>query len=263
MREGSAAFARLVAAHHARTPPRTGSLIVTIFGTVALPAAAPLRLADLQDWLAALSIEPGLVRTALSRLVADGTLLRERDGKAALYRLSDRAQRDFGLAADLIFGRNVPRPTGQMHLALIEDGYPRHALRATLGEAGFVPLAANLMIRPEHAGQAAGAPPGCLLLRCEASAELALRASSLWPLAMLQEGYRAVGGYAAALGGEIRDLTPGQAFLGRILLVHEFRRIVLRDPFLSSSLLPNDWAGAEARQAFDQAIPALDARIMG
>lgn len=263
MREGSAAFARLVAAHHARTPPRTGSLIVTIFGTVALPAATSIRLSDLQDWLAALGIEPGLVRTALSRLVADGTLLREREGKAALYRLSDQAQRDFSLAADLIFGRDIPQPTGHMHLALIEDSAPRSRLRAELGEAGFVPLAANLMIRPEHAGQAGGVPEGCLLLRCEASEELARRAPSLWPLAMLQDGYQAVGGYALALAGEIRGLTPSQAFLGRILLVHEFRRIVLRDPFLSSSLLPNDWAGAEARRAFDQAISALDARIPG
>lgn len=262
MSEGSAGFAGLVAAHHARTPPRTGSLIVTIFGTVALPAAAPIRLSDLQDWLAALGIEPGLVRTALSRLVADGTLLRERDGKAALYRLSDQAKREFQHAGDLIFGRRVPHPTGFLHLALIEEGSARAKLRAALSEAGYVPLASNLMARPEHVGVAA-APAGCLLLRAEASADLAARASALWPLAMLQEGYRAVGLHANALRLEIGMLTPDQLFLGRILLVHEFRRIVLRDPFLPPQLLPADWAGRAARQAFDLAIAALDARIAG
>lgn len=256
----SLGFAGLVAAHHARTPPRTGSLIVTIFGTVALPAAAPIRLSDLQDWLGALDIEPGLVRTALSRLVTDGTLLRERDGKAALYRLSDRAKRDFQHAGDLIFGRRVPMPTGFLHLALIEEGSARAKLRPALSEAGYVPLAANLMARPEHVGVAAGAPAGCLLLRAEAGADLAMRAPVLWPIAMLQEGYRAVRLHADALRPGIGMLTPDQVFLGRILLVHEFRRIVLRDPFLPLQLLPADWAGRATRQAFERAIAALDAK---
>jgi phenylacetic acid degradation operon negative regulatory protein len=258
MSGASAAFAGLVAAHHARTPPRTGSLIVTIFGMVALPATAPIRLSDLQDWLAALEIEPGLVRTALSRLVADGTLLRERDGKAALYRLSDRAQRDFRRAADLIFGRAVPQPTGFLHLALIEEGSPRAKLRAALGEAGFVPLAPNLLVRPEHAGIVVAPPEGCLLLLGEANSDLARRASSLWPLAALQEGYRAVRQHAETLERESAALRAGQAFLARILLVHEFRRIVLRDPFLPAKLLPKDWSGKAARLAFDRAMTALD-----
>ncbi|MBN8534612.1 MAG: phenylacetic acid degradation operon negative regulatory protein PaaX [Rhizobiales bacterium] len=257
MSDGSAAFAGLVAAHHARTPPRTGSLIVTIFGMVALPATAPIRLSDLQDWLAALEIEPGLVRTALSRLVADGTLLRERDGKAALYRLSDRAQRDFRQAADLIFGREIPRPTGFMHLALLEEGSPRTKLRAVLSEAGFVPLAPNLVVSPEHAGVPVSLPAGCLLLRSEANADLAARAPSLWPLTALQEGYRAVLEHARALEAESSTLGPGRGFLARILLVHEFRRIVLRDPFLPAELLPKNWPGAAARQALDRALAAI------
>jgi phenylacetic acid degradation operon negative regulatory protein len=263
MSGGSVAFAGLVAAHHARTPPRTGSLIVTIFGTVALPGTAPIRLSDLQDWLAELGIGPGLVRTALSRLVADGTLLRERDGKAALYRLSDQAQCDFGQAADLIFGRKVPQPTGSLHLALIEEGSPRTRLRAALGENGFVPFAPNLMLRPDHAGIPAVVPQGCLLLRAEASAELAARAPSLWPLEMLQAGYRAVRQHATALARECATLGPRQAFLARILLVHEFRRIVLRDPFLPAILLPPDWQGSETREAFDRALAVLDARNTG
>jgi phenylacetic acid degradation operon negative regulatory protein len=257
------ALEQLIAAHHARVPPRTGSLIVTVFGAVALPSAEPIRLSDLQDWLSALGIEAGLVRTALSRLVADGTLLRDRDGKAALYRLSATATRDFEQAADVIFGRRLPHPTGFLHLALIEEGAERAKVRAALARQGFVALAANLMLKPEWTAHAPDLPPGCLLVRAEASVDLASRAATLWPLAQLHEGYGAVSRHATALSHEIDHLSADKAFLARLLLVHEFRRIVLRDPFLPPSLLPADWAGRAARSDFDRAIAALDARMQG
>jgi phenylacetic acid degradation operon negative regulatory protein len=37
-----------------------------------------------------------------------------------------------------------------------------------------------------------------------------------------------------------------------VLLIHEFRRIVLRDPGLPAALLPVDWPGAAARQLAGQ-----------
>jgi phenylacetic acid degradation operon negative regulatory protein len=43
-----------------------------------------------------------------------------------------------------------------------------------------------------------------------------------------------------------------QTFLLRILLVHDFRRLLLRDPMLPASLLPASWTGLEARQLFNQ-----------
>jgi phenylacetic acid degradation operon negative regulatory protein len=45
------------------------------------------------------------------------------------------------------------------------------------------------------------------------------------------------------------DSAPGeQLFLLRLLLVHEFRRIVLKDPRLPAELLPEEWAGDTARR---------------
>jgi phenylacetic acid degradation operon negative regulatory protein len=38
------------------------------------------------------------------------------------------------------------------------------------------------------------------------------------------------------------------AFVLRTLLVHEYRRIHLRDPQLPASLLPRSWAGADAHE---------------
>jgi phenylacetic acid degradation operon negative regulatory protein len=40
--------------------------------------------------------------------------------------------------------------------------------------------------------------------------------------------------------------SPLSAFIVRTLLIHEYRKIHLRDPLLPASLLPADWVGAEA-----------------
>jgi phenylacetic acid degradation operon negative regulatory protein len=43
------------------------------------------------------------------------------------------------------------------------------------------------------------------------------------------------------------ELDDADAFTARILLIHHYRRIVLRDPLLPTELLPTDWPGRGAR----------------
>jgi phenylacetic acid degradation operon negative regulatory protein len=43
-----------------------------------------------------------------------------------------------------------------------------------------------------------------------------------------------------------RTPDPQQAFVVRTLLIHAFRRVLLRDPQLPPELLPLDWPGAAA-----------------
>jgi phenylacetic acid degradation operon negative regulatory protein len=40
---------------------------------------------------------------------------------------------------------------------------------------------------------------------------------------------------------------PFAALVARVLLIHEYRRILLHDPLLPPPLLPADWPGAAAR----------------
>ncbi|HYB34299.1 MAG TPA: PaaX family transcriptional regulator C-terminal domain-containing protein, partial [Steroidobacteraceae bacterium] len=48
---------------------------------------------------------------------------------------------------------------------------------------------------------------------------------------------------AAFAGGGV---TPETAFVVRTLLIHEYRKIHLKDPQLPPALLPRDWAGRAA-----------------
>ena len=44
-----------------------------------------------------------------------------------------------------------------------------------------------------------------------------------------------------------RNVSGIEAMVARTLLIHEYRRVVLRDPLLPSALLPEDWPGFTAR----------------
>lgn len=52
----------------------------------------------------------------------------------------------------------------------------------------------------------------------------------------------------AALGDNLHRLTPAEAFYARTLLIHEYRRVLLRDPNLPAAFLPPHWPGVRARQ---------------
>ena len=51
---------------------------------------------------------------------------------------------------------------------------------------------------------------------------------------------------AAAL--RVQPADPASAFILRTLLIHEYRRLHLRDPLLPKRLLPENWPGHRAAQ---------------
>jgi phenylacetic acid degradation operon negative regulatory protein len=54
--------------------------------------------------------------------------------------------------------------------------------------------------------------------------------------------------------------------MARLLVIHEYRRIILRDPELPEELLPADWAGAAARalcrNLYRLTVPASERHLM-
>jgi phenylacetic acid degradation operon negative regulatory protein len=70
-----------------------------------------------------------------------------------------------------------------------------------------------------------------------------------WDLAELARGYkRFVDAFTPVREQAVgRSALPAEtAFIIRTLLIHEYRKIHLRDPLLPHSLLPTDWIGTQA-----------------
>ena len=81
-----------------------------------------------------------------------------------------------------------------------------------------------------------------------------------WPLAEIGGAYRdfiaTFTPLDAWLGGPER-LSPADAILARVLLIHQYRRVLLRDPLLPAALLPVDWPASEARALCGRIYQAL------
>jgi phenylacetic acid degradation operon negative regulatory protein len=265
-RGGAAAdpIARLLAGFAARRPMRAGSLIVTIFGDAILPRGGEVLLADLMALLAEFSLNDSQLRTALSRLVADGWLEAERLGRRSLYRPTEIGRHRFAEATRRIYSGPPKAWRGSWHVLLLPDGTERGELGKDLGWLGFGSLAPGLMLHPTP--DAASLASVIADLPAEARPLVIAGKSALtspprllpalvqrcWDLAALRDSYRGFLAEFADLGQAIGEgfvPAPLPALLARLMLIHDYRRLILRDPMLPPALLPRDWIGREAYAA--------------
>ncbi|MBF9195845.1 PaaX family transcriptional regulator C-terminal domain-containing protein [Microvirga terrestris] len=234
---------------HERTPIRAGSLIVTVFGDAIVPRGGVLSLSSLHEIMRAFRISDTLVRTALSRLVSEGWFERWKVGRNSYYQLTAQGQEAFAQATQRIYADPPQTWHGSFDLLLRDNGQDRGTLRAELSEAGYGALGPDLLIAP--AGSSVGREGILRLSASPADLPTARRlAERAWPLESIEGRYRR---FVDTYAGTLQALESGARFssldalLVRILLIHDYRRAVLKDPLLPQELLPTPWAGAAAR----------------
>ena len=81
-----------------REPSRTGSIVITVFGDAIVPRGGSVWLGTLLEFFATIDIDSGVVRTAMSRLAADGWLERHKVGRNSFYRLVKKGRQTFDAA---------------------------------------------------------------------------------------------------------------------------------------------------------------------
>ncbi|MCR6502223.1 phenylacetic acid degradation operon negative regulatory protein PaaX [Shinella sp. CPCC 101442] len=244
------AFGALIKAIIEESPLKAAGFIVTIYGDVVEPRGGVVWTGNLIDTCADVGISETLVRTAVSRLVAAGQVSGEREGRRSFYRLAAPARTEFAAAARMLFG---PPEVADWHFVQLTGAAPDEAMQA-LERAGHARLGPRLAV---------GARPmpslkqPAVLFRAEVvsgEGDLGAFAADHWNLAQHADAYRGFiqrfGRLADLLGGGVR-LAAAESLAARLVLVHQFRLVVLRDPRLPQAALPADWPGEEARRLFN------------
>jgi phenylacetic acid degradation operon negative regulatory protein len=234
-----------------REPSRTGSIVITVFGDAIVPRGGSVWLGTLLEFFEQLDIDASVVRTAMSRLTADGWFEREKVGRNSFYRLVQRERLTFDIATKHIYGAPASDWTGRFELLLIANGADRDAAREALKNAGFGSPLPGVWVAPS------GVPipeeaSGAIRLEVSAEDDSGRRLlSESWPLDRTADAYLKFMKTFEPLRGWVvgrKTLPDADAFTARILLIHHYRRVVLRDPLLPTALLPRDWPGRAARK---------------
>lgn len=239
------------------------SLIVTVFGDAILPHGGSVWLGSLVQMLALCGINERGVRTSVFRLTKEGWFNAQPVGRRSYYSLTYSARLRFEAAHRTIYAATPVAWNGLWTMVLtgLFDSAQRERLRADLAWQGFGQIMPGVMLHPapdeaslrqalKEAGQAENSP----VMRAssnewmdrEGVRTIVARAWNLDALAaQYDEFLTRFRPFLRALDGGAP--SPATCFRLRTMLIHHYRRALLRDPGLPGELLPAHWPGAAAR----------------
>ena len=254
---------QLVDEFRSRPTLRAGSLITTVFGDAIAPRGGTVWLGSLIRVMADFGINERLVRTSVFRLARNGWLQSRQAGRRSYYSLTDEGRERFELATHRIYGAPVDRWDGDWYLLLLSglDTADKDNVRKECGWLGFGTLSANVLAHPtpdlgdlDVTLRRLGVEDAVVVLSGQTiRGDRAMRglARSSWNLDDIDRRYedfvQRFRPVYKALSGRSRP-TPAQAFAIRTLLIQEYRKVLLRDPWLPAELLPAGWHGSSAYQ---------------
>lgn len=246
---------------------RANSLIITICGDAIAPHGGTVGIGSFITLVAPLGLNSRLVRTSVFRLSREKWLVSERIGRKSYYSLTATGRRHFEHAYRRIYDDPRQQWEGDWQVVFTGGGLltaaQRDSLRRELQWEGFGLIAPGVLAHP-YANresvldilQNTGTHDKVVVIQGRSLGALASRplqelVRECWHLDTIAADYKHFVDCFRPLARAIkaaRDLDPEQAFCVRTLLIHEFRRVQLRDPQLPRQLLPADWPGDSARQ---------------
>ncbi|QZY28464.1 PaaX family transcriptional regulator [Nocardioides coralli] len=231
------------------------SALFDVYGDHLRSRRSQAPVAGLVELLEAVGIQGPAVRTAISRMVAEGALEPVRLDAGRGYRATERTIRWLDDVSARVYRRVDRDWDGNWYLALVHppaERADRARLRADLAFIGYAELTPHTWVSPFPRSELTE-----VLQRVRTTARLA-RADRIepeptdaWDLAELSAAYhRFVRDADAMLTAASEPVSDRDAFATRFRLVHEWRKFLFTDPGLPDRLLPEDWPGREAEQLF-------------
>jgi phenylacetic acid degradation operon negative regulatory protein len=253
---------------------RANSLLVTLYGDALAAQQAPISLGSLIELGGLFGLSPRLVRTSAFRLTADSWFDVTRMGRRSFYGLSALGQQRVVHAQRRIYDFAALPWDGYWTLALVDarlKASTRQHLKRELLWAGFGQLSGNVFAHP-HADHATlqdiiastQTRDQLVVLKAQsidgyAAHPLATVMQDTFKLAAVGQAWQQFMTRFAPLQTDAPALSPTAAFFARTLLIHEYRKVLLRDPQLPAELLPADWPGGQARQLCEALYRSLAA----
>lgn len=232
------------------------SALFDLYGDHLLALGGSAPVAALIRILEPLGISAPAVRTAVSRMVAQGWL--EPEDSGAVYRATEKARVRLDEAGARIYRTGTDEWDGAWHLRVlgpITDRSRRERVRTQLRFLGLAPLTDSTWISPRPSVEVDR------LLADEQVASVALTSTDAGPTERLLAAFdvdnlaRAYDAWRTDTVRRAADVPADDdrsAFVVRSDLVHSWRMFLFRDPGLPTSLLPPDWPGRTAAAFFDE-----------
>jgi phenylacetic acid degradation operon negative regulatory protein len=257
---------RLHAVSISNGAPSARNLLVTLFGDALLPHGRDVQVSvsSLAELLAPFGVNERLVRTSLTRLVNDGLLVAQPVGRRGFYGVAEESIALFRQADARIYGSRHTTWDGAWTMVVVDGSEATAAERAQLRQrltwAGLGVVAPNVMASPVVSAPDAAAVVDevggfqqVLITRSRLfdsvgtidEEQLARRCAPLDEVAASYDAF--IAQFDDFDQSMLDSLSEADAFKLRTLLVAAYRRIVLVDPLLPATLLPDGWAGAKAR----------------
>ncbi len=252
---------------HQQRPIRGGSLIITVFGDSISQHGGSVWLGSLIKTLEPFGLNQRLVRTAVYRLVQENWLVSTLIGRRSYYSFTEFGLRQYEKTARRIYAADRAAWDGQWTLVLpvfVDEGCDealRKELRKELRWLGFGALTPGLLAHPgadrrslDETLRELGLEDNVVVMNAHTE-ELASQgvlkrlALTCWDLDKLESRYEGFLSKFRPVFDAFNNTEapqPAQCFQLRTLMIHEYRRILLKDTDLPDDLLPTGWAGQVA-----------------
>ncbi|CZF81606.1 Transcriptional repressor PaaX [Grimontia celer] len=242
------------------------SLIMTVFGDILARRGGSISLSSLIELLSVFNVSDRFVRTSVFRLVKDGWLTAERSGRYSFYHVTEEAMDRFTAAEERIYSAHDAEWNRQWQMIALPSlsGSELMEARKQLESAGYAILSTSVMLYPRADKDATRQllskhelNDKALVFEaasCDLSegneANLKSLVAKLWQLEEVEDRFHTLLSQFRPVLSLLENgdqLEPAQAFQVRTLLIHIYRRALLKYPPLPEELLPGNWPGKAAR----------------
>lgn len=232
---------------------RVWSLIVSFFGDLAQSSGDQVSGSVLNRVGELAGVKPEAMRVAIHRLRQDGWIDSERVGRNSLYYLTEHGRTESAAASPKIYGPGMV----QDHICNLVIAASTTDLETLLeSETPTIKLDDRIAVRcTEHAPT----DPRHWLVPLSQTKVPQWVGEALISEKWTEASKRLHGALSeiAEYHPSAEQLTPLEIATIRMLIVHSWRRVALREPDVPAWLLPDSWKGRECRKLVAELLNSL------